>query len=172
MDEAAHSYGNLRSSRTEILFGEGGHAYVYLIYGRYCCLNASVNVEGKPEAVLIRALEPVDGFDEMTRARNSGSKKGGKNDLVALCSGPGKLCQAMGISRADYGADLCGDELYIEEYREFTPEQIGVSLRINIDYAEGSKDQLWRYFLRDNKFVSKVAKRYRVGMTLEDLNGD
>ncbi len=135
-DKAAHSYGGRRTSRTEAMYLTGGHAYIYLIYGLHFCFNVTANIAGKPEAVLVRALEPLDGLDLMKSRRKT---QGRKN----LCNGPGKLCAAMGITRELYGADLCGTELYILD--SGTRAEIMTSPRINIDYAEEYRDVLWRF---------------------------
>ena len=152
MDRACHAFPMKRTARTEVMFHEAGHAYVYLIYGMYSCLNLVCNEVEVPECVLIRALEPVEGLDLM-RARRRQEK------VHALCSGPGKLCQALFLTRTDNGLDLCGEELYVEsdEAAESvgvtdktgqTGPRIEVSKRINIDYAGEAKDFLWRYFIK------------------------
>ena len=139
IDAAAHSYKNRRTKRTEAMFSDGGHAYIYLIYGMYLCFNVSANLKDVPEAVLIRALEPTDGIELMQRRRN-------KQSLKDLCSGPGKLTQAMGITMAHYNIDLCDDELYIETI-DLIPK-VEATKRINIDYAGEAADYLWRFILR------------------------
>ena len=144
IDAAAHSYKNI-TERTKIFYGEGGFAYIYLIYGKNFCFNVVANLENIPEAILIRAIEPTDGIDLMKVRRN-------KNNLRDLCSGPGKLCQAMNITKNLYGADLCGDEIFIEE-NIFNPP-ITATKRINIDYAGDAKNYLWRFILTDSKFLS------------------
>ena len=153
-DKGAHTYLNKRTPRTEIQFGLGGYAYIYLIYGMYSCFNVVANERDKPEAVLVRALEPFEGINLMQKRRN-------KNDLIELCNGPGKLCTALNITRENYGADLCGDNLYIEDRPKIPNEKISVSPRINIDYAEECKDYFWRYYINDNCYVSKVPQRYK-----------
>ncbi len=161
-DKGAHSYPNKRTPRTEIQFGEGGYAYVYSIYGMHCCFNVVTNKADIPEVVLVRALEPVDGIDLMMSRR-------GTQDPLELCSGPGKLCAALGISKANYGDDLCGDTLFIEERMAVLPNEIAVSPRVNIDYAGEDAKLLWRYFIKDSKFVSKVPKKYAARGTLEEI---
>ena len=106
IDAASHAYKGL-TERTKIFYGAGGFVYVYLIYGRNICTNVVANVENVPEAVLIRALEPVEGVALMKLRR-------GKKNLRELCSGPGKLSQALGITKDFYGLDLCGEEIFIE----------------------------------------------------------
>ena len=105
-DVASHAYKGLYSKRTQVQFGPGGYAYIYLIYGMYYCFNVVTNFPNHPEVVLIRALEPVVGLELM-------EKRIGTNKLAGLCNGPGKLCKSMGIIKKHYGTDLCGDCLYI-----------------------------------------------------------
>ncbi|MBR4903156.1 MAG: DNA-3-methyladenine glycosylase [Selenomonadaceae bacterium] len=144
IDAAAHSYRG-KTERTKIFYGEGGFVYVYLIYGMHICTNVVANVENIPEAVLIRALEPVEGIELMKHRR-------GKSNLLDLCSGAGKLSQALGITKNFYGADLCGDEIFIET-TDFRAE-ITATKRINIDYAGKAADYLWRFVAAGNKFLS------------------
>ena len=144
IDAATHSYKGL-TERTKIFFGAGGFVYVYLIYGRNICTNVVANVENVPEAVLIRALEPVDGIELMKRRR-------GKNNLRDLCSGAGKLSQALGITKDFYGADLCGEEIFIET-TDFRAD-VMTTKRINIDYAGEAANYLWRFVAAGNKFLS------------------
>lgn len=147
-DKAAHSYQNLRSERTKIQYGQGGYAYVYLIYGMHICMNIVTNRKDLPEVLLLRALEPVEGIDLMKKRR-------GTNNLKNLCSGPGKLSQAMGITRENYGEDLCGDSFYLEDAPVLAPEEIRRTKRINIDYAEEAADFLWRFSVKGNPYVSR-----------------
>lgn len=135
-DAAAHAYKNRRTQRTEAIFNDGGYAYIYLIYGMYLCFNVVVNVKDVAECVLIRALKPTDGIDLMKRRRN-------KSAIKDLCSGPGKLTQALGITKADYNIDLCGNKLFIET-TNLMPEIVATK-RINIDYAGEAANYLWRF---------------------------
>lgn len=148
IDAAAHSYKGRRTARTEVMFGLGGYAYVYLIYGMYYCLNVVANLREIPEAVLIRALEPKEGIVIMSDRR-------GTSDLKKLCSGPGKLCNAMGITKDHNGMDLCGDRLFISQGIELPQSSIEATPRINIDYAGEAKDYLWRYVIKGSRFLSK-----------------
>ncbi|MBR7024466.1 MAG: DNA-3-methyladenine glycosylase [Selenomonadaceae bacterium] len=143
LDAAAHSYRG-KTERTKIFYGAGGFVYVYLIYGVHICTNVVANVENVPEAVLIRALQPVDGVELMKRRRN-------KNNLRELCSGPGKLSQALGITKNFYGSDLCGEEIFIETAETFP---IAATKRINVDYAGEAANYLWRFVAAGNKFIS------------------
>ncbi len=150
-DAAAHSYKNIRKGRTNVQYGEGGYAYIYLIYGMYYCMNIVTNVVNIPEVVLLRALEPTQGIDLMKKRR-------GTDKILNLCSGPGKLCSAMGINQADYGMDLCGNQLYFEKSADYKLNEIVASKRINIDYAGEAKDYLWRFTIKDNKYISVKVK--------------
>lgn len=152
-DRGSHAYLNKRTPRTEIQFGIGGFAYIYTIYGMHSCFNVVANTNEKPEVVLIRALKPLDGIELMQERRGT---KCNNN----LCNGPGKLCQSLGITKSQYGFDLCSSELRIEDFIDINSDEIMVSPRINIDYAGESKDLLWRYFIKDSKYVSKVPKKY------------
>ena len=147
MDKAAHSYNNF-SERTKIQYGEGGYAYIFLIYGMHICMNIVTNQVSEPEVLLIRALEPIEGIELMKKRRNTDKVK-------LLCNGPGKLSQEMGITKENYGEDLCGDILYLEDGISVQKKQIVRSKRINIDYAEEAKDFLWRFTIKDNPYVSK-----------------
>ncbi|MDR2346656.1 MAG: DNA-3-methyladenine glycosylase [Planctomycetaceae bacterium] len=169
-DKACHSY--KRESphlkhRTNIMFSEGGLAYVYLIYGMYNCFNVVANVCGNPEAVLIRAIEPEEGIDIMQKRRlklsnrNTDTDKNtdtdtdtDKIDIKHLCNGPGKLCISMGITRNDYGKDLCGNELFITEGININPNKICTTPRINVDYAEDDAKLPYRFVIRDNPYIS------------------
>jgi len=145
-DKASHSYNNRRTERTEIQFREGGYAYIYMIYGMYFCFNVTCSLKNIPDAVLIRALEPLDGIDLMKARRKT-------DKIKNLCSGPGKLCSALGINKDDYGEDLCGEKIYILD-DGIKNLKIKTSPRINVDYAGEAKNFLWRFFIEDNKFVS------------------
>jgi len=140
-DQAAHSSGGRRTARNEIMFGQKGHAYVYFIYGLYHCFNVTTGkTPGKPEAVLIRAIEPVQGEDIMAKRR--GTKR------------PSKLCIAMNISRSQNRTDLISPPLYIKDAPAVPQKNIAKTTRVGIDYAGEWKYKPWRFFIRENKFVS------------------
>ena len=145
IDDAAHSYKG-KTERVAVQYGEKGLCYVYLIYGMYCCFNITTGPKGVPEVVLIRALEPADGIELMERRRNT-------DKVLNLCSGPGKLCQAMGIDRQLNGADLCGRRIYLED--RGIKYNIEASKRINIDYATMCRDKLWRFTAAGSKYISR-----------------
>lgn len=136
-----------RTKRTEVMFGAAGHAYVYFIYGFYNMLNLVTEAKDFPAAVLIRAVEPVRGIEQMKQHRRS-------NLLHKLASGPGKLCQAFAIDRSLNGADVCGKVLYLEDRGEAMPK-FTATPRIGVDYAGQWKDKPLRFIVRDSKFVSK-----------------
>ncbi len=153
-DKAAHSYGGRRTPRVEVMYGEPGFSYVFIIYGMYYCFNVVTREVGNPQAVLIRALEPIEGFELIAQNRfNKAYEKLSKSQAINLTNGPGKLCSALLINKAQNGEDLCGNTLYIldggkEDFK------IVSSKRIGIDYAEEAKDFLWRFYIKDNKYVS------------------
>ena len=147
-DRAAHSYGGRRTKRTETMYGIGGTAYVFFVYGMYNQFNVVTNVADAPHAVLIRALEPVEGIEVMRRRRQ------GQPDHN-LTNGPGKLCIAMGIDRKSDSADLLGDRVWLEHGRTIPRSQIASGPRIGIDYAQEWVDKPWRFWIRDNPFVSR-----------------
>jgi DNA-3-methyladenine glycosylase len=149
-ERGCHAFNNKRTSRNEVMFGPGGFAYVYLCYGIHHLFNVVTNAEDRAEAVLIRALEPLQGtelmMDRMQAERING-----------ITSGPGKLTRALGIDRSFNGKFLLGDDIWIEEGARVKPWEIVSSRRIGIDYAR--KDALlpWRFSLRGNVWVSRTA---------------
>lgn len=150
-DKACHAYYNKRTKRTAIMYEPGGKAYVYLCYGIHYLFNITTNVEGKADAVLVRAVEPVEGIEEMLERRNMTSL------LPRLTAGPGVLSQALGISKAHYGASLRGESVWIEDRNiVFSDDDIAISKRIGVDYAEEDALLPWRFYVRNNKWVSKV----------------
>jgi len=149
-DPASHSAAG-NTARTAVLFGPPGHAYVYFIYGNYYCLNVSCEPEGKAGGVLFRALEPLEGIEEMARARNVEVQK--PRDLLRLTSGPGRLAEAFSITRArDNGADLTSPDsgLWIGD-DGFRAGKIVTTPRIGISKAA---DRPLRYIIAGNVFVS------------------
>ncbi len=150
-DRAAHSYGGRRTARNEVMFGQKGHAYVYLIYGMYYCINVTAGaVPEKPEAVLIRALEPVAGEDLMAKRRGAALGK-----VAGLTNGPGRLCMAMGITKLQHKLDLTTPPLYIQDASSIADEDIVETTRIGIDYSGDWKNKPWRFYIKGNSFVSK-----------------
>ncbi|MCU1334984.1 MAG: DNA-3-methyladenine glycosylase [Bryobacterales bacterium] len=144
-DRAAHSWRGL-TPRTRVLFGEPGHAYVYLIYGMYECLNVVAEPEGSPGCVLIRAVEPLEGIPRMRRRRP------GARGIEDLGNGPGKLTLALGVSRRHNGADLTQGPLTIHAPTNAEMMRIGVSPRIGIRHCA---DWPLRFFIEGSRFVSR-----------------
>jgi DNA-3-methyladenine glycosylase len=152
-DKASHAYNNLRTERTEVQFGPKGHAYIYQIYGMYFCFDVtSGRSVGKPEAILVRALEPIDGVEIMIRRRDVTSSR-----IVNLTNGPSKLCMAIGITKKQNGKDLRIPPLYIKAGVAVEEKQIMQTKRVNVDYAEKWRHMPWRFFIKDNGFVSKPS---------------
>lgn len=146
-DDGAHSFRGL-TKRTEPMFCAGGVSYVYLIYGMYHCVNIVTGPEGSGQAVLIRAVEPVAGIEHMLENRCMEAVK------PAVSNGPGKLCRAMDITLAQNRLDLCGSELYIARPAEQPRFTVVRTTRINIDYAVKGKQFPWRFYIKDNPYVS------------------
>jgi DNA-3-methyladenine glycosylase len=141
-DPAAHSYRG-RTARNAVMFGPPGHAYVYRSYGIHWCLNFVCEVEGSASAVLIRALEPTAGLGKMRRRR-------GLSEERALCSGPGKLCQALGVTRAHYGLALDAPPFELRARAENATIVVGP--RIGISKAVATP---WRFGLKGSRFLSR-----------------
>ena len=147
-DRACHAFGGKRTQRTEPLFGEAGHAYVYLIYGLYCCLNVVTGLPGQPQCVLIRALRPTLGPETMALRRDGKPER-------ELCRGPGKLCKALDIGRELNTRDMTAGDFVILEGEDIPEARIERTKRIGIDYAGPDKDNLWRFTIKGAPFVSR-----------------
>jgi DNA-3-methyladenine glycosylase len=155
-DKASHAYGNLRTRRTEVQYGPKGHAYIYFVYGMYHCFNVTSGpVPEKPEAILVRALEPVSGI-EIMRKRRADSK--GRS--INLTNGPGKLCMAMDMSTKLNGADLCKPPLHIDVGEKVRKAEVAQTTRVNVDYAGEWKNTPWRFFVKNNAFVSRPTRKW------------
>jgi DNA-3-methyladenine glycosylase len=148
-DRASHAYGGRRTNRTETMYGIGGTAYVYFVYGMYYQFNVVTNVKDVPHAVLIRAVEPVEGIEIMRTRRHSQPDHN-------LTNGPGKVCIALGIDGNLDRADLLGERVWIEEAEKISSRKVSSGARIGIDYAEEWVDKPWRFLIRDNPFVSRA----------------
>lgn len=154
-DKAAHSYGGRKTNRVEVMYGPSGIAYVYFIYGKYYCFNVVTQKEGVPEAVLIRAIEPIENLEQMALYRfNKPYDKLSKYQKNNLTNGPSKLCMAYNIDKRLNGIDLCGNRLYIEEGKGINFNIIQTK-RIGIDYAEEAKDYPYRFYIEGNPYISK-----------------
>lgn len=153
VDKASHAYGNRRTNRTEIMYAEGGRAYVYLCYGIHHLFNVVTNVKDEPHAILIRGLEPLKGIDLML-------ERTGKKQLDHTISrGPGNVSKALGIDRAHSGISLINSKLFIaEDDFEINQEHIAASPRIGVDYAGKDAKLPYRFFIKGNPFVSGKPK--------------
>ena len=156
IDKAAHSYGNRRTARTETMFAIGGTVYIFFIYGMYFQFNVVVGAIDSPHAILIRAVEPIEGIEIMRERRAARSKKPEAKILDKnLTSGPGKLCIALGIDKTFNNEDLLGDRIWLEEGKSFSDAEIVSGKRIGIDYAEEFAEKPWRFWVKNNPFVSR-----------------
>lgn len=147
IDKASHCYKG-ETERTKVMFGEPGHAYVYFIYGMYYCFNVVTESEGFGSGVLIRSIEPLENIEMMSINRyGKPLKEITKQQLKNISNGPGKLCNALKITKSENGLDLTKNELYLldDGFEDFNVEN---SKRINIDYAEEAKDFLWRFTIK------------------------
>ena len=143
-DRAAHTFDNHRSKRVESMYLPEGHAYIYLIYGLHSCFNVVTKSTDEGEAVLIRALYPIDGLKKMYARRDLALD----SDKSKLCSGPGKLCEAMGLTRKQDGMSLQSSELWIEDTPlHFSKKLIKVGPRIGIENSREAKDLPLRFFV-------------------------
>lgn len=147
-DEASHARPG-RTRRNASMYGPPGHAYVYLIYGIHHCFNVVSDSEGFPAAVLIRALEPQEGTEVMSRRR------GGRPDHE-LTAGPGRLCEALGIDLRFDGADLCAPDsrLFLESGLAVPEQEMAAGPRINVRGGEATVSAPWRFWVRGNRHVS------------------
>ena len=143
-DRAAHSWRG-RTKRTEAMFGPPGRVYMFMLYGTSWAFNIVVGQEGEPHAILVRAIEPVEGIDLMSERRQLPPSS------RTLTNGPGKLCQALDLNRIHYGHDLCGADLFL---RDGHRGPVARSARINIDYAGTWAARPWRFTERGNRFIS------------------
>lgn len=153
VDKASHAYGNRRTARTEIMFGVGGTAYVYLCYGIHHLFNVVTNAKNVPHAVLIRAAEPVHGFDTML------ARTGKISVDATLTKGPGNVSKALGISTEHTGLNLLSKKIFIID-DGYTSHQkiVHASPRIGVDYAEEDALLHYRFYIKGNVFVSGKIK--------------
>jgi DNA-3-methyladenine glycosylase len=150
LDRAAHSFRGRRTARTEAMFGPAGHAYVFFVYGMHWNFNVVTGRVGEPHAVLIRALEPVVGLELMAERRKLAPER------IELTNGPGKVCQALGITGSHYGIDLCEEPLFLTEGEA---GRVLRSPRVGVDYAGAWAQRPWRFFEADNAYVSRLPRR-------------
>jgi len=150
IDKASHAFGNRRTNRTEVMFGHGGVAYVYLCYGIHHLFNVVTNEKGTPHAILVRAVEPLEGVDEMLRRR-------GKTVLQpSLTAGPGAMSMALGIHSSNTGLSLQGPEIFIEDRGiKVSKKDIVAATRVGVAYAQDDAYLPYRFYMKGNAYVSK-----------------
>ena len=143
-DRANHAYGNRRTARTEVMFGPGGVAYVYLCYGLHAMLNVVTNRDGIPDAILIRAIEPTHGLATMVRRRGRTAATPG------LTAGPGNVARALGVGTCHNGLDLAGKMIWLEDrHRPVAPADIVAGPRVGVEYAGPDAKRAWRFRVRN-----------------------
>jgi DNA-3-methyladenine glycosylase len=149
-DKASHAYNNKRTNRTEMFYGRGGISYVYLCYGIHHLFNIVTNRSDIPHAILIRAIEPIEGLSIMAKRR-----KRDQSDY-SLTAGPGSLAMAMGISTIHNGVDLLENKIWLEDVNiRYAGCQIQKGPRVGVDYAEEWADKPYRFKIKDNPWTSK-----------------
>jgi DNA-3-methyladenine glycosylase len=148
-DKAAHSFGNRRTKRTEVMYSEGGVAYVYLCYGIHQMFNIVTNAEDIPNAILIRALEPIAGIEAMLKRSN---KTVHGNDLTR---GPGNVAKALGLHTTHTGISLQSDKIYVaDDGFKYKESDIVITTRIGVDYAAEDALLPYRFIVKGNRYVS------------------
>ena len=153
IDKASHAFGGRRTNRTEIMYAQGGVAYVYLCYGIHHLFNVVTNDKNIPHAILIRALEPVKGIEKMLKRTNK------KKADYTLTRGPGNVSKALGIYTKHWGLSLLSKELYIaDDGAKYTAKEIASSPRIGVDYAAEDALLKYRFYIKENLFVSGKTK--------------
>ncbi|NLR62382.1 DNA-3-methyladenine glycosylase [Chitinophaga polysaccharea] len=147
-DRASHAWNDRRTERTEVMYQPGGLVYVYLCYGLHYLFNVVTNVKEVPEAVLVRALEPLDGIDAM-------QQRYPHKNTVKMTAGPGSLCKALGIDAALNGEKLTGSSIWIEDAPHVPDAQILAGTRVGVQYAGEDALLPYRFSIKDNRWVSK-----------------
>lgn len=149
-DRAAHTWGGRRTPRNETMWGPAGHLYVYFTYGMHYCCNVVTRDAGRPEAVLVRALEPLEGMGLMRRRRGNAALPD-----AALCRGPANLCRAMGIDRRADGTDLTRGRIVLLDAPMIAARRVARAPRIGIAYAGTDAALPWRFFVCETAAVSR-----------------
>lgn len=152
LDKGSHVHKVGKTERTRAFWMLGGHLYIYKIYGIHFCMNIIANDKNTPQGCLIRAAEPLEGIDLIIKNREIYDEK-------ILTNGPGKLTAALKIDKSFNRVDLCeSEQIYLIENQDDFSFTVGCSSRVNIDYAQEYKDKPWRFYIKDNKYVSNVKK--------------
>ena len=153
VDKASHAFGGRRTKRNEVMYGEGGYAYVYLCYGIHHLFNVVTGVNDEPHAVLIRALEPVSGIEIM--AKRTGKQK----DDISITKGPGNLSKALNISTSQNATDLLGKNIFLlDDGVKYSDKEIDASPRIGVDYAGEDALLPYRFFVKKSLYISGRTK--------------
>tara|TARA_B100000029_G_scaffold72610_1_gene64410 strand:+ start:2279 stop:2878 length:600 start_codon:yes stop_codon:yes gene_type:complete len=148
IDKASHAYNNKKTNRTKIMYDSGGVAYIYLCYGMHHLFNVITNSKNIPHAILIRAIEPINGIETMLTRRNK------KNKDYTLTSGPGSLTKALGITINDSGKSLMSNLIWIENQKNINENNVISSPRVGIQYAKDDISNPWRYRIKNNPWTS------------------
>ena len=149
IDKASHAYNGRRTARTEVMYQDAGTVYVYLCYGIHYLFNVVTNKKDIPHAILIRALEPLEGIDMMLK------RTGKKKSDYTLTKGPGNVSKALGLNTSHTGVSLLGDIVFIaEDEFKLAKKNIGITTRIGVDYAGEDAKLLYRFIVNGNKYVS------------------
>ena len=148
IDKASHAYNNKKTNRTKIMYDSGGIAYIYLCYGIHHLFNVITNSKNIPHAILIRAIEPINGIETMLTRRNK------KNKDYTLTSGPGSLTKALGITINDSGKSLMSNLIWIENQKNINENNVISSPRVGIQYAKDDISNPWRYRIKNNPWTS------------------
>lgn len=149
-DKACHANGGIRTNRTETMYRSGGVAYIYLCYGIHHLFNIVTNVQDKADAILVRAVKPVDGREIMLKRRNA------QEVAPSLTAGPGRLTQALGITTGMDETNLTGDTIWIEDRgTSISMNSLSATKRVGIDYAGEDANLPWRFYPSDSRWVSK-----------------
>ncbi len=156
-DRASHAYPDKKTRRNAVMFEEGGVAYVYFIYGIHYMFNIVTNIKDYPDAILVRALEPSAGVDIMMSRRN-------KLKPDRLTSGPGSLCEAMGINMKQYGVLLDSQIVWLEHGKTYGFKDIIQTTRIGVKYAGVDALLPWRFYLKGNPWISKPSRSRSRGL--------
>jgi len=152
-DKASHAYGGRRTNRNETMYSEGGVSYVYLCYGIHYLFNVVSSVEGEPHAILIRGIEPLIGKEIIELRRKMSVTN------PSISSGPGSAAKALGIDKSFNEKDLTGEEIWIEDHgTQYQADQVASTSRIGVAYAKEDALLPWRFFIKNNKYVSKPNK--------------
>ena len=147
-DKASHAYQNKKTKRNEMMYSQGGVIYVYICYGIHALLNIVTNQKNIADAILIRAIQPMDGVSIM-------KERTLKTNILDLSSGPGKLSVSLGIDIDSNGEKLTGNKIWIQDSQNIKNSAIVSKKRIGVDYAGDDSNLQWRFYIKGNQYISK-----------------